>query len=233
MTESPDSDQSVDGRDDLGPAWRQRAVDRSTQAVRERAAERVQRFMTTARFLIDEKQSTDVTVQEVVDRSGQSLRSFYQYFSGKHELLLALFEEEMLSAAVRLRDASAGGDPIDRLRRAVAFLFETASPGPTSTQPLFADFASTLVVDHPEEVTAAYVPVFECLAEIVEQIAAQGQLRDVRPRRAAVIVLQAATVTAGGRTSSDGSQPITGDEVWEFCLSAIVPDDVVAGLGAG
>ena len=34
-------------------------------------------------------------MQEVVDRSKQSLRSFYQYFDGKHELLLALFEEEM------------------------------------------------------------------------------------------------------------------------------------------
>ena len=35
----------------------------------------------------------DFTVQDVVERSGQSLRSFYQYFAGKHELLLALFEE--------------------------------------------------------------------------------------------------------------------------------------------
>ena len=37
----------------------------------------------------------DFTVQEVVERSGQSLRSFYQYFGGKHELLLALFEESV------------------------------------------------------------------------------------------------------------------------------------------
>ena len=35
----------------------------------------------------------DFTVQDVVERCGQSLRSFYQYFAGYHELLLALFEE--------------------------------------------------------------------------------------------------------------------------------------------
>jgi AcrR family transcriptional regulator len=223
--------EAVTAHDGAEPAWRRRAVDRSTQVVRQRAATRVQQFLDTARSLIDEKQSTDVTVQEVVDRSGQSLRSFYQYFDGKHELLLALFEEEMISAADRLREVSADGDPIERLRDAVGFLFESSRPSPKSSQPLFADFASRLMVDHPDEVTAAYVPVFEYLAEIVEGIAERGQLRDVRPRRAATIVLQAATVTAG-RTSTDGSQPITAAEVWEFCLNAIVPDDVIAGLGA-
>ena len=33
---------------------------------------------------------SEFTVQEVVERSGQSLRGFYQYFDGKDELLLAL-----------------------------------------------------------------------------------------------------------------------------------------------
>jgi len=76
------------------PAWRQRAIDRSTQPARLRAAKRVQRFLNAAREIIAEKKSTEFTVQEVVDRSKQSLRSFYQYFDGKHELLLALFEED-------------------------------------------------------------------------------------------------------------------------------------------
>ena len=48
--------------------------------------------------------SKDFTVQEVVERSGQSLRSFYQYFAGKYELLLALFEESVRSTAEHLAD---------------------------------------------------------------------------------------------------------------------------------
>src|SRR5262245_63585982 len=75
------------------PAWKQRAVERSTRAAKLRAEQRVQRFLDAAQAIITEKDNTDFTVQEVVDRSRQSLRSFYQHFDGKHELLLALFED--------------------------------------------------------------------------------------------------------------------------------------------
>ena len=80
------------------PAWRQRAVSRSLTAARSRAEERVQRFLDAAFALIDEKGSTDFTIQEVIDRSQQSLRAFYQHFNGKDELLLALFEETVAEA---------------------------------------------------------------------------------------------------------------------------------------
>ena len=73
------------------PAWKQRAVERSTKAAKLRAEQRVERFLDAAQTIISKKGSTDFTVQEVVDKSGQSLRSFYQHFDGKHSLLLALF----------------------------------------------------------------------------------------------------------------------------------------------
>lgn len=208
------------------PAWRQRAIDRSTQSARQRAAKRVQRFLNSAREIIAEKESTEFTVQEVVDRSKQSLRSFYQYFDGKHELLLALFEEEMDLAVTRLREVTTIGDPLDRLQAAVLLLYELCSPGRTSVQPLFSEFAQRLLVDHPDEVAAAYAPQVEYIASIVEEAAAAGLLRPGRPRRQAAIVLQTATVTAGRNVP--GRQPITGDEVWQFCLHAIVPDAIAA-----
>ena len=75
------------------PAWRERAVSRSLNAARSRAEQRVQRFLDAAFELIDEKGTTEFTIQEVVERSKQSLRGFYEYFAGKDELVLALFEE--------------------------------------------------------------------------------------------------------------------------------------------
>ena len=90
------------------PAWKQRAVERSTKAAKLRAEQRVQRFLDAAQAVITEKSSTDFTVQEVVDRSGQSLRSFYQHFDGKHELLLALFEDALRRATDQIRAAAAG-----------------------------------------------------------------------------------------------------------------------------
>ena len=197
-----------------------------SELARERAATRVERFLDSAREIIAEKKSIEFTVQEVVDRSQQSLRSFYQYFDGKDELLLALFEAEMDPFLNRVREATATGDPLDRLRDAVLLLYELSSPGRVSEKPVFAEFAQRLVVDHPDDVSTAYAPVVEYIASIVEAAAAAGLLRPGRPHRMATIVLQTATVMAGRNGGS--RQPITGDEMWEFCVHAIVPDDVAA-----
>src|SRR3974390_2837866 len=86
------------------PGWKQRAVERSTRAAKLRAEQRVQRFLDAAQSIITEKGSTEFTVSDVVVRSGQSLRSFYQHFDGKHELLLALFEESVVSTVVYLSE---------------------------------------------------------------------------------------------------------------------------------
>ena len=232
---APSDHQAVDvgsgtdaGNDnDAGEAvWRERAIERSTRAARQRAASRVQQFLDSAREIIAEKNSIEFTVQEVVDRSRQSLRSFYQYFDGKHELLLALFEEEMGVTVNRIMAVSAEGGPLDRLEHAVITLYETCTPDRAYEQPLFFEFAQRLLVTHPEEVSRAYTPLFEYMVAITEDAADAGLLRPGKPRRLAAIVLQAST-TMAGRTGG-GRQPITSAEMWDFCLHAIAPDDVVA-----
>src|ERR1700722_3334462 len=129
------------------PAWKQRAVERSIKTAKLRAAQRVQRFLDAAQAIIVEKGSTDFTVQEVVDRSRQSLRSFYQHFDGKHELLLALFEDALRRATDQIRAAASGQEePLDRLRIAVYLLFELSRPDPAAHRPLFTDFAPQLLL---------------------------------------------------------------------------------------
>ena len=87
------------------------AVARSLDSARLRSEGRVQRFLDAGFELLARAESgKEFTVQEVVDRSGQSLRSFYQYFAGKHELLLALFDEAILSTADRLEEQLAQPD---------------------------------------------------------------------------------------------------------------------------
>src|SRR6478735_4269673 len=87
--------QTLDDAESNDAVWRDRAIERSTRAARGRAAVRGPQFLNAAREIIAEKGSTEFAVQEVVDRSTQSLRSFYQYLDGTHELLLALLAEEM------------------------------------------------------------------------------------------------------------------------------------------
>jgi AcrR family transcriptional regulator len=58
-------------------SWRELAGARSLDSARTRAESRVKRFMDAALELANRDSGTDFTVQEVVERSGQSLRTFY------------------------------------------------------------------------------------------------------------------------------------------------------------
>ncbi|MEU6541174.1 TetR/AcrR family transcriptional regulator [Streptomyces sp. NPDC047000] len=212
------------------PAWRQRAVERSTRAAKQRAEQRVQRFLDAAQELIADKGTTDFTVQEVVERSRQSLRSFYQHFDGKHELLLALFEDALSKAATETREKiSAVTDPLERLRVAVDHLYESSTPREGQQSPLFTDFAIQLLVGHPDQVASAHLPLLGLFTELVEDAVTAGRAVAPRPRRTASLIMQTAMFTAQAPAAPVGAQPsrIGAEDVWEFCLGGIT------GTGGG
>lgn len=205
-----------------GPAWKQRAVERSIQGAIERAGVRVQRFLDAAHAIIDERGGgTDFTVQEVVDRSGQSLRSFYLQFDGKRDLLLALFDEALYRAADQIRTATdEESDPLDRLRIAVEQLFEVSQPDPGAQRLLATEFAPELLISHPAEVKAAYAPLVALFVELVEGAAAAGVLRaDVVPGRTASLTIRIVLIIAQSSNEFDDfvHQSITADELWTMC----------------
>jgi len=205
---------------DENPAWKQRAVERSVKTARLRAAQRVQRFLDAAQEIIVEKGSTDFTVQEVVERSRQSLRSFYLQFNGKHELLLALFENALSQAADQIRAATEDrSDPVERLKVAVHLLFELSRPDPSATRPLFTDFAPQLLVTHRAEVEVAHEPLLALFTELTENAAPAGLRKGVKPKRIAALTMQSVMFIAQSSSVSDAAEghPITPDEVWEFC----------------
>ncbi|OQZ97314.1 TetR family transcriptional regulator [Mycolicibacter algericus DSM 45454] len=205
------------------PAWKQRAVERSIKTAKIRAAQRVQRFLDAAQSIIIEKGSTDFTVQEVVDRSRQSLRSFYLQFDGKHELLLALFEDALSRAAEQIRAAAANyTDPLERLKVAVELLFESSRPDPAAKRPLFTDFAPSLLLTHPAEVKVAHTPLLALLTELTEDAAAAGRLRaGSNPKRVAAMIMQTVMFNAQSSPASadPAVKPLTADEVWDFCAN--------------
>src|SRR6478735_7058428 len=160
------------------PAWRERAVSRSLNAARSRAEVRVQRFLDAAFSLIDEKGTTEFTIQEVIDRSKQSLRGFYQYFNGKDELLLALFEETLRETTEDIRAAvDDETEPIARLHAFVVRLHEWCEPpdkprkrGRHNRRPI-SEFMVQLAVNHPERVKTAMEPVSRLLLDLVQEAA--------------------------------------------------------------
>ncbi len=203
------------------PAWKQRAVERSTRAAKQRAEQRVQRFLDAAQSLITREGTTDFTVQQVVEASNQSLRSFYQHFDGKHELLLALFEDALRRATDQIRAAaSVPEDPLDRVKVAVQLLFELSRPDPGAKRPLFTEFAPRLLISHPTEVRGAHAPLLALISELLTEAEAVGKLRPgLRPRRAAALTMQTVMFVAQSAVVSDDDDlpVITADEIWDFC----------------
>src|SRR6202050_5714888 len=151
------------------------AVARSLDSARLRSEGRVQRFLDAGFELLSRAESgKEFTVQEVVDRSGQSLRSFYQYFAGKHELLLALFDEAILSTADRLEEQIARQDvPLERLHTFVVEYYRMCLPAPkgraskNNPTPVMAEFSHELLTGHTAESSRAFVPLVALAEKIL------------------------------------------------------------------
>jgi len=211
------------------PAGRERAVSRSVDAARSRAEQRVQRVLDAAFELIDEKGSIEFTIQEVVDRSRLSLRGFYEYFTGKDELVLALFEETVREAGDDIREAvAAEPDPLGRLRVFAIRLHEWCDPAEaprkrgTHHRRAISEFSMHLAVSHPERVRATLVPISHLLRELIAAAADAGAVRVSDVRGAAALVQQTVMYSwFGNRLAENAKQRITAEETWEFCRRAL------------
>lgn len=214
---------------DEAAGWRQRAVSRSLSAARSRAEQRVQRLLTAAFELIDERGTSEFTIQEVVDRSKQSLRGFYQYFDGKDELLFALFEETIREAVADLREAAdSETDPLERLRAFTIRLHEWCEPlgtrrkrGAHNRVPM-SEFSLQLALKDPERVAVAIAPVSRMLVELLDAAAAAGAIRVAETRRTAMLMEQ--VVMYGwlmNRLVQNPRSRVTAADAWEFCLRGL------------
>src|SRR5215468_1103180 len=102
---------------------------RSADAVGVDTEPRERRFMKSALAILGETGRTDFTVLELVERSKTSLRSFYQHFSSKDELLLALFEEVLGNTMTEWRHQTDGftTGTVDKLRFVATSLYSEST----------------------------------------------------------------------------------------------------------
>jgi AcrR family transcriptional regulator len=220
----------VDPVDEPGePDWRERAVTRSLNAARSRAEERVQRFLDAAFELIDEKGTTEFTIQEVVERSKQSLRSFYEYFDGKDDIVLALFEETVREAVADIRAAvEAESDPLARLRAFAITLHEWCDPAESPrkrgrhTRRPISEFSMHLSASYADRVRAALRPQTGLLRELVADAVEAGVVRVTDVRRATVLVQQTVMYSwFGNRFVEKPERRVDAQTTWEFCLHGL------------
>jgi AcrR family transcriptional regulator len=210
--------------DETIPAWQRQSMQRSLRSAHARAHSRSDRFVAAATRLLQEKGNTDFTVQDVVDRSKMSIRTFYKYFASKEDLLVAVYQTVVAREAVpRLRKrVEKFRDPMLRFRAYVEGLVElTAKTGPVGR--MLINYQNRLAESRPADLATAMKPQFELLVELISDIARTRPLRrDLTVETAARLTHYTVLAAAHGRAlGSEGALDIPARTIWQFCLSGV------------
>jgi uncharacterized protein (TIGR00369 family) len=186
---------------------------------------RADRFIKTAVEILGETGRTDFTVQEVVARSKTSLRAFYQHFSSKDELLLALFDRTIAQSVEIWRAEINGLDSTASLKLVV----DRVSAQPESSVQDSLNRALSLYNQHLAETRPRdYARVLSHLHQLIRDIVGQGITEGVFSPgldvgAAAAIVMQ--TIVGAQRLHWLGSElngtPIDSGQLYEFCSRAL------------
>lgn len=186
---------------------------------------RADRFIKTAVEILGETGRTDFTVQEVVARSKTSLRAFYQHFSSKDELLLALFDRTMAQAAQMWREETAGLDSTAALK----LVLDRISAQPESTTQDSLNRALSLYNQHlaetrPREYARVLSPLHRLIRDIVGQGITEGLFDPgLDVGAASAIVMQ--TVIGAQRLRWLGAElngtPVDAGQLYDFCSRAL------------
>jgi AcrR family transcriptional regulator len=201
--------------------WQERALGRSLETVAARSRERAGRFVAAAREIVEESGDLDFAVQDVVRRARLSLRSFYQHFEGKDDLVVALYEEIVHAAAERARkQAERIEDPVGRLRFLVFRFYRERGAFPAS----MAAEVQHLLRARPREMRAALEPLLRLFADAVRAAQEIGAVRDGEPSAHALhLLLVVLTYTqARGQGLLGGDWPVPSRErLWEYCQRSL------------
>lgn len=200
-------------------------MERSLRTARAKAVSRSERFIGAATELLGETGGIDFTIQDLVERSGLSLRAFYQHFATKDDLLLAVFEEAIRTFVAQLRTALEGvDDPLERLHTYVAGFYAAAQTSQPISRAL-SQYLMVLTQSEPGEVARVLEPQTTLLLEIIEAGAGARQFRrDISPGHLTLLVTQTlmAVVEMNVLGTFLGGDPLGADAVWAYCHAAVV-----------
>lgn len=209
---------------DALPAWQQRALQRSLADVRARSVERLALFVDAARQLATETGDASFTVQQVVQRSGQSLKAFYRYFAGKDALLLALIEEDTrIGAQVLAEWVSHHAEPVERLRAYVSGLLGFLALGEASYVAMLLREQRRLEQVDPAAMAVALAPFTDLLRDLLTEAGDAGRLRVGDSQRDATTIFNLALLQLHqlGPGADRDAAADAATYLWSFCWSGL------------
>ena len=158
-----------------------------------------------------------------------SLRSFYQHFASKDELLLAVFEEAVGSFVDDLRRAvDEVADPLEKLRAYIIGFYAAADTANPAASAALSRYLLLLTQNDPVQLARILDPQLSLLSEIVEAGVAAGRLRSDVPAPALTLLLTQ-TMMSAIEMKALGAQLVGTDlapeDVWAFCTggAAAIP----------
>lgn len=188
------------------------------------------RFIKTAVEILGETGRTDFTVQEVVARSKTSLRAFYQHFSSKDELLLALFDRTIAQSVQAWRAETDGLDSTAALK----LVIDRISQKPESSTQDSLNRALSLYNQHlaetrPREYARVLSPLHQLIRDIVGLGITEGVFNPgLDVGAAAAIVMQ--TIMGAQRLHWLGTEliatAIDSGQLYDFCSRALGIRDI-------
>lgn len=223
--EAPKS--APDGGSTVTTTWQERAVERRLGDARALAVARSTKFMATALELVQESGQANFTLQTLADRANLSVRTFYQHFSGKDELLLALYEDVTARYTEAIREKVETADsPMGQLEAWCRGVLSRPGSSQEVGGRLVLIYNLSLEVEHPEAFAKVWEPHRQLLTEILTACSQAGVIRDDLSLQQLTSLL-GYTMTSFGQFNAlhEGMEgtSLTEDVVWSWCRQAIAP----------
>ena len=151
------------------PGWQRRVVRRSLGRAADQVLDTATRFLDAAVEIMQRGDGEDFTVQQVAETAGLSLRSFYQHFQNKDDLVVAAFEVAIEVHERLLREAvERHSDPFDRLLAGMWSLSHLSRKGSPEVVAGLTRFRLRLLQSNPDRVLTANSRIISFLQTLVE-----------------------------------------------------------------
>lgn len=186
--------------------------------------------------LLGEQGLEGLTIRAVLARTNLARRAFYDMFATKDDLVLALFEHTLASAAEQLAEEGAKlPGPAERLARIVRSIVATESGSQPQDSPrrdrrsaAFSREHLRLAQARPEDLQRAIRPLVDLIRRIIEEGIAAGQWHSPSADRSARFVYNLVSTTVhtemldpGARRLSPGEREELAAQLTQFCTKAL------------
>ena len=214
-----------------GGSWAERAADRAplVRRSRDRGVQQAKSIVEAAQRLIAVNK-TSFTIQQLLKEAGIALQTFYRYFEGKDQLLLAVIENMVEESCVAFKERAQDlPDPVSRLHSYITSVVTSLDHGNTSGPRFITTEHWRLFPLFPEEVTRATKPFSDLLLGEIEAATEAGQLnaRDAANDAWLINQLVMSVYHHYAFAVTDESKQVIADRLWAFLLAGLGGTDQV------